>query len=495
MLRKIRIALAALCFVLITLLFLDFTGWAQAHFGFLAKIQFLPAFLALNVLVLLGLVLTTLLLGRVYCSVVCPLGVMQDVVNRLRCMAGKRARNRFSFSRSKTIVRCAVLVVFAVCMAAGLGWLASLIAPYSAYGRMVQTLAAPVYDWVNNIFADRAAATGSYVFYRHDTVTRLPLMIVVAAATFAVVFATAWIGGRAWCNTVCPVGTVLGFLSRYSFLAPVIDTDKCVGCSLCARRCKASCIDYKAHRIDYSKCVASMDCIDNCTHNAIKYTKRRSAGLHKRAVATDKSRRRFLSAGAMLVGAAAMKAADKTADGGLAKLENKIPPKRTRPVLPPGAVSIEHFTTRCTACQLCVTACPTQILRPSTSLSRLMKPESVYENGYCRPECTRCGDVCPAGAIHPLTVERKSSTQIGHAVWTANLCFPVAKGLRCGNCARHCPVGAISMVPYNRPDGRLVYVPAVDTERCIGCGACEYVCPSRPQSAIYVDGNEVQRMV
>ena len=132
MLRKIRIAAAAFFFVLTTLLFLDFTGTLHAWFGWMAKIQFLPALLALNVGVVAFLVILTLLFGRVYCSVICPLGVMQDIVS---WASGKRRkhRNRFAYSPALTWLRRGMLVVFVAAMLAGVG---SLLAPYSAYGRI-----------------------------------------------------------------------------------------------------------------------------------------------------------------------------------------------------------------------------------------------------------------------------------------------------------------------------------------------------------------------
>ena len=124
-----------------------------------------------------------------------------------------------------------------------------------------------------------------------------------------------------------------------------------------------------------------------------------------------------------------------------------------------------------------------------------MQPESSYERGYCRPECTKCSEVCPAGAICKIDKAEKSSIQIGHAVWVKENCLPVTDGVKCGNCARHCPVGAITMVPSDPKDESSIKIPVVDTERCIGCGACENLCPSRPFSAIYVEGIERHRTI
>ena len=261
MLRKIRIVAALLFFAGVTLLFLDFTGALHAWLGWMAKVQLLPALLALNVGVVAALVALTLLFGRVYCSVVCPLGVMQD----LFAWAGRRRkRNRYAYSPARKWLRCGLLALFIAAMAANAAGLAALIAPYSAYGRIVQNLFAPLWGWANNALAYLAERVDSYAFYTTEVWVRSWSVFAVAAATLAVVGVLAWRNGRTWCNTVCPVGTFLGFLSKYSLFRPVIDTSKCNGCTLCARNCKAACIDAKNHRIDYSRCVACMDCIDNC---------------------------------------------------------------------------------------------------------------------------------------------------------------------------------------------------------------------------------------
>ena len=501
MLRKIRITLAVVCFALITLLFLDFTGTFHGWFGWLAKVQFLPAVLALNLGVVVALVVLTLLFGRVYCSVICPLGVMQDVVSWL---SGRRKKKkyRFSYVPALTWLRYGMLAVFVAALIAGIGSLVALLAPYSTYGRIAQNLLAPLWGWGNNVLAYLAERADSYSFYETEVWLRSQAVLIIAAVSFIVIAVLAWRGGRTYCNTICPVGTGLGFLARYAWFRPVIDTDKCNGCTLCSRRCKASCIDAKAHKIDYSRCVACMDCIGECRHGAIRYA--HPAKKLVSAVATnnvrkvsdeqvDHVRRTFLTGVGVLTATVVAKAQGKKVDGGLAVILDKKIPNRVTPIVPPGAQGLRNMATHCTSCQLCVSVCPNGVLRPSTRLETLMQPESSYERGYCRPECTKCSEVCPAGAIPKITSADKSAIQIGHAVWVKENCVPLTDGVDCGNCARHCPTGAIQMVRSDMEDPGSPKIPVVNMERCIGCGACENLCPARPFSAIYVEGHELHR--
>lgn len=493
MLRKIRLTLAILFFAGITLLFLDFTGTIHAWLGWMAKIQFLPAALALNVGVVLALVVLTLLFGRIYCSVICPLGVLQDIISWL---GGKQKKNRFRYSKAKSVLRYGVLALFVIALVAGVGSFVALLAPYSSFGRIASNLLAPIYKYGNNVLAYFAAQAESYSFYETEVFIKSLPTFIIAAITFVVIVVLAWRGGRTYCNTICPVGTVLGFLARFAWFKPVIDTTKCNGCGLCGRNCKASCINSKEHAIDYSRCVACMDCIEKCKRNAISFKHVSKASA--KATTDEKTaegRRNFISATALVATTAALKAQEKKVDGGLATIENKKIPQRGTSIVPPGAVSLRNMAQHCTGCQLCVSACPNNVLRPSTDLTKLMQPESSYENGYCRPECTKCSEVCPAGAIKPISMEDKSSTQIGHAVWVKENCVVLTDEVNCGNCARHCPTGAIQMVPSDPNDRRSRKIPVIDTERCIGCGACENLCPARPFSAIYVVGHEVHRTI
>lgn len=522
MLKKIRTTLALVVFVLITLLFLDVTGTLHAWLGWLAKIQFWPAFYALNIGVVAVLVVLTLVFGRIYCSVICPLGVMQDVVSWLH---GRRKRNRFTYSKEKKWLRYGMLGVFIISAVAGINAIVSLLAPYSSYGRIASSLFKPVYEAGNNVLASIAEHFNSYAFYSVDVWMKSLPTLIIASVTFVAIVILAWRGGRTYCNTICPVGTILSFFARFSWFKVRIDESKCVNCGLCTKNCKASAIDFKNHKIDYSRCVVCGDCLGKCHKGALSFTSGRAdkstsgrvdkstsqqvdkqtsgqAGNANLLVNSstcnsyaDNGRRSFLLAAAIATTGAALAQEKKKVDGGLAVIEDKIAPERLTPLTPPGSMSAQHFAQHCTACQLCVSTCPNGVLRPSTDLSKFMQPTMSYERGYCRPECTKCGEVCPTGAIKPITRADKSATQIGHAVWIKKNCVPLTDGVECGNCARHCPAGAIQMVPSDPKNGQSPKIPVVNEARCIGCGACENLCPARPFSAIYVEGHEVHREI
>ncbi|MDE6130038.1 MAG: 4Fe-4S dicluster domain-containing protein, partial [Muribaculaceae bacterium] len=251
--------------------------------------------------------------------------------------------------------------------------------------------------------------------------------------------------------------------------------------------------------------------LDNCSTGAVRYTWKRNMPAKGDSPAkqsesnqnTDNgasgvSRRAFLLTGGFVAGSLAVKAAVE-GDGALAAVRQKKAPLRKTPLVPPGSLGLLHLGSHCTACQLCIRACPEGVLRPSTSLDSFMQPRMEFTDAYCRPECTACSSVCPAGAILPLDTATKASTKIGRAVVDITLCIS-ANGQKCGNCSRQCPSGAIMMVPVDadKPD---VLMPVVSDEICIGCGACEYNCPvgtagiikSSEHSAIHVEGIEIHR--
>ena len=513
MLRKIRIILAAIFFLGITLLFLDYTGTVHAWLGWMAKIQFLPAVLAANVLVIAGLIILTLLFGRVYCSVICPLGVMQDIISWFRGKLKKKNKFRFGYSPANNWMRYGMLALFIVAIIAGIHIIVAVMAPYSAYGRIASNIIAPIYHWSelgSGIFEEWSERAATYRAYDTEIWIKSIPVFIIAVSTFIITFMLAWQKGRTWCNTVCPVGTTLGFLSRFSLFAPVINTEKCNKCGLCGKACKSSCINTKEHQVDYSRCVACMDCISNCKQGAISFGMRyksaaNSASATYQAVSMKKcetkeaeanvDRRMFLTTGLLMATAATIKAQDMKVDGGLADIDYAMQPRRKTPIVPAGAKSLRRFNDHCTGCQLCVSVCPNQVLRPSNDLETLMQPEMSYERGYCRPECNKCSQVCPAGAIKPITAAEKSSIQIGHAVVDPKLCVINTDGVKCLHCIRVCPAHAIKTVLKNPDDPNSPRIPVVLEEKCIGCGKCENLCPARPLAAIHVEGHEVHRHI
>ena len=165
--------------------------------------------------------------------------------------------------------------------------------------------------------------------------------------------------------------------------------------------------------------------------------------------------------------------------------------EKTLPIVPPGGQGLDHFRRRCTACHLCVSKCPARVITPSVNelgLGGLLQPVLKFNHGFCNYDCAICSEVCPTSALLRIpTKEEKHLLQIGQVVFLQENCVVHTQGSNCGACGEHCPTGAIQMVPYGSPGGSLT-IPQVRVEFCVGCGACEYICPVRPFRAIYVDG-------
>ena len=496
MLKKLRVALAWFFWIGITLLFLDFTGALHGYLGWMAKVQFLPAVLALNVGIMVALVLLTLVFGRVYCSVICPLGVFQDGVSWL---GTRKEKAPYRYKKENKWLRYGVWALFVVALVAGVQALVALLAPYSAYGRMVQNLLQPVYLWGNNLLATLAERAGSYTFYEKEVWMRSLPTFIIAVVTLVIVVALSFKGGRTYCNSICPVGTTLSFFSRFAMFRPMIDADKCKHCKACELHCKASCIEITKDSacIDHSRCVDCFNCIDKCKFGALKYRFAWGSGVKTETGAKSgpsaPGRRAMMASAVAVAGAAALRGVEtraqeaaKKVDGGFAEVLPKRAPEREVPLTPPGSQSVKDFYSRCTGCQLCVAECPNNVLRPSTDLEHLMQPEMSFEKGFCRPECTRCSELCPAGAIRKITREEKTQYHVGTARVNVDLCLEATGSSQCGKCAQSCPTGAITLIKQGETRR-----PAVAEEVCIGCGACEYLCPVRPVSAITVNGRSL----
>ncbi|MDR1342512.1 MAG: 4Fe-4S dicluster domain-containing protein [Prevotellaceae bacterium] len=498
MLKKARVAVSVALFSLITFYFVDFAGLLHGKMANLpARAQLIPAVLASAFAILVALAVLTLLFGRVYCSSVCPMGVYQDVAAWISKRVAKK-KKRYKFGKAKNLLRAAVLAA-TLAIFFKFPLVLAFVDPYSAYGRIAANVFRPVYMAGNNALAAIFTQFGSYTFYKTDVFVVSVFSFAVAALTMLAIGYLAWRHGRTYCNTICPVGTVLGFLSKFSVFKIRIDKSKCNSCGLCEVKCKAACISSKQKTVDSSRCVDCFSCLNACRRDALKFApalmpKKTSTAGHSSAgdvgaveCSVDEGKRRFLIAGVATAAAAPVAmAGDKV--GSLTGSSRYV---RQHPILPPGAVSVDNMLKHCTSCHLCISKCPSQALKPAFleyGLAGIMQPTMYFEKGFCNFDCTICSEACPNGAIKPLTKEEKHLNQGGYVVFHKELCVVPTDETNCGACSEHCPTQAVTMVPYK--DG--LTIPHINVEICIGCGGCEFICPVRPFRAIHIEGHAVQ---
>jgi polyferredoxin len=488
MLKKIRIGVSAVLFLLITFYFLDFAGLMSGKIAnLLARIQFIPAIMAVSVIILLILIVLTLLFGRVYCSSICPMGIYQDIIAWFSKRTAKK-KKRYKFSKARNILRVSMLVA-ATGVLVQFPLILGFIDPYSAYGRIVTNVFRPVYMAGNNVLEIIFTKFDNYTFYKTDIFIMSAFSFVVAVSTMLITGYLAWKHGRTYCNTICPAGTVLGFLSRFALFKIRIDKSKCNSCGACEMKCKAACISSKQKSVDNSRCVDCFNCLNACRREALKF----SPSIVKDSKTTapehpvDEKRRRFLTTG--LVAAIAAPAAIIEDEVNILTGNDRY--IRQHPILPPGSISVENMLKHCTSCHLCISKCPSRVLKPAFmeyGLAGMMQPTVYFEKGFCNFDCTVCSEVCPNGAIKPLTKDEKHLNQSGYVVFSRDICIVQTEETNCGACSEHCPTQAVTMVPYK--DG--LTIPQINVEICIGCGGCEFICPVRPFRAIHIEGHAVQ---
>lgn len=503
-LRLSRIVVSVVIFALITALFVDFGMEIPAFAAWLAKVQFLPAAMSFAITTFVVWLIVTLIFGRIYCSTFCPLGFFQDICARLPRLGRRKPAWFYHYSFPMTRLRRITLFIVVLSIILGISAVSSLLDPYSIYGRFSLYVLKPLWASVLNLWS--AVDSAPEIRIALASVAGIAL----ALLTMAVIGAVAFKNGRTFCNTVCPVGTTLSFISHYSIFRIDINTDKCIQCRKCEHLCKASCIDLTSHVVDMSRCVVCFDCLSDCPNDAISYTYNRhqlsiplmqrvkdsvagpAAGMTDSHVGVSDTkrhpvdRRRFLSLGLMVAATPAVVKASDVA----AKIDGMQLSRQHRnllPVTPPGLKSRREFLDRCTSCGLCISRCPQKVLKVAVSeygLLRALHPVTDYDESWCEYNCTICSNVCPTGALHPLTVAEKHRSRAGLAYADSSLCISHTKGVKCGACSRRCPSGAIVMTGGDSGQGPY---PVVDANKCIGCGACQYVCPSQPK-AIKVGG-------
>ncbi|MFZ3048057.1 MAG: 4Fe-4S dicluster domain-containing protein [Desulfatirhabdiaceae bacterium] len=497
-LKSFRVGVSVLFFVLIAFLFIDFRNIVSSSVtGGLLYLQFIPSLLkfvnaaAIGAAGFIVIMILCVLFGRVYCSTVCPLGTLQDVII---FMARKKwKRRKFQFRDPHNVLRYSILALTVLVLITGSGFLLNLLDPFSTFGRIISNLLRPGVIVVNNVAAIALEQLGVHTLYRERWAIITPLSAGVSSAMLIIVAWLAATRGRLYCNTVCPVGALLSLVSKISFLKISIDPGVCKGCRLCEGVCKAGCIDLRKKTVDISRCIACYNCLAVCQREGLRFENR----WRRRVLAAqpDRKRRGFiLNSGIYLLGLAGLTDETKKI---IQSKPTTIPVHVTSPVSPPGSGSIVHFTGTCTACHLCVSACPSRVIVPTFlefGILGMMQPRLNFHSGHCNYDCTICMNICPTGAILPLTVEKKKLTQLGIAKFIKENCVVYTDNTDCGACSEHCPTKAVDMVPYPNPVNKRLKIPEVKPDYCIGCGGCEHACPTKPYKAIYVDGNPVHKL-
>ncbi|MDR2804557.1 MAG: 4Fe-4S dicluster domain-containing protein [Dysgonamonadaceae bacterium] len=482
-LKIVRRVLAAVVFVLIALFFCDFTHRLPLFWHGLMHIQLVPAVLAGSLGILIFLFLLAGLFGRIYCSVICPMGILQDIISFFTRRGKKKNRKKrwYHYTKPYNTVRYGLLTACVIFLILGISTPLLYLDPYSNFGRIAVNLFRPVAIGGNNVLNWIALQFNNYNFYQITIHTVTTASLLIAFIALLAVGILAILRGRLFCNLICPVGSFLGLISRFSIFRVTIDSTKCNHCGLCAKACKSECINSSEGKIDYSRCVVCFNCLDRCNKQALSYKpffalpQSQSESGEKKGM----SRRKFIATSTTIAATVPLIPA-------WAQSNKPVDVTKLTPVTPPGSKSLKHFKEKCTACHLCVTHCPMQILKPAGfnfGLSYAFKPHLVfYENAFCNYNCTICTQVCPNGAIEPLELSEKQITQIGIAQFEQNLCVVYTDNTSCGACAEHCPVKAVRMEPYK---GSLT-LPHLYPELCVGCGGCESICPVRPIRAINV---------
>lgn len=497
LLRKIRIVVSLLFFIATTFLLVDIYSVVPPDYSNkILFLQFIPSalkFIAIFSLSTIGFVVILLLavfFGRVYCSSICPLGVFQDIINWLSGKIKRKKKHRFEFLKEQKILRLVLLTIPLIVFLFGSAFAVNLLDPYSIYGRFAGNFFRPVFIGTNNLAAYLFEMFRLYIVYPYNlrVFNLIPFIITTSFLVFVLVMA--WKKGRLYCSTVCPVGTLLGYISKYSLFKIVINHEECSSCGICAKECKASCIDSENKIVDMSRCVACFDCLTSCPTKGIVYNysyDKQPNNQTFNSPSIDNSKRDFIVRASLYFFSLSAIAAQVKRKIVVTKPSTK-PIFRKNAVSPPGSISLGRFNSKCTACHLCVSSCPTQVLQPSFleyGFLGILQPRLDNITGFCNFECKICGDVCPTGAILPFDLEKKKLTQIGKAKFVKDNCIVQTQKTDCGACSEHCPTKAVRMIPF---EGTLV-IPEVRDDYCIGCGACEFACPTKPYKAIYVEGN------
>jgi len=420
-----------------------------------------------------GLILTLIiiiLLGRTYCSLICPLGYLQDLVIWIGKIAGIESSWTIHRKKANKILRLLLFFVLIVMFFIGIGFFTGLLEPFSIYLRTIFLI------------------SRIPVFYTLLNRNLLPSLIILISISIILLLSIK--KGRFFCSWICPVGTILWGLSFVSIFRLKIDKSLCNGCNKCVKGCKSGAIDDDWEKIDTVLCVGCFNCISTCKDGAIELTRKSRQINIKYVEVKDISirqnravnRRSFLQK--MLSGIFVLSFPFGYTGLGF---EDEKPKKMVNKkfIFPPGGEDHNRFFQNCTGCMVCAQKCPSKIIFPSVGLSgnAPVFPALYFQNGYCTEDCINCLLVCPTGALRKMSVAEKKTTKIADLELNLNKCIVHTDSLECNVCAEICPVSAIKMI---RQKDDTLPLPIVIQKDCIGCGKCLYRCPAKKRETIFI---------
>jgi ferredoxin len=480
-LKKIRIAVSLLFLSFVVFIFGDISGLIPYEwYETILFLQFVPSiinFLSGAGLAAAGFIfilLITLLFGRVYCSSVCPLGTIQDII--INTGSKFRKKRKFTYSRSYKVFRYSVLAITVITFISGSILVVSLLDPYSNTGRIFTSLFKPLVFIANNAASRIFESFDMYIMYPQKIRGFSWTGFIFASSFLILIVVLALRKERIFCNTLCPVGALLGLTSRYSLVKIDLNKNSCTGCGLCSNVCKAGCINKDEKSVDFERCISCFNCFTVCPKEGVIFTNSLSS-----KVKYNNDKREFIKKTAVYF--ISLTGVTWAQNKIIPTKDSTVPVLRKHPVSPPGAERTEHFNTYCTACHLCVSACPTAVLQPSFleyGFTGMLQPRMDFIKGFCNFECTICLDVCPTDAIYKKSLDVKKLIRVGKAIFVKENCIVETEKKDCGACSEHCPTKAVNMIPVK---GANLMIPEVKEEYCIGCGACEFACPTVPYNS------------